>query len=84
MYAKVYLWEARDFSRVRLHMFVVDAFIGNTDRHNGNWGILANNETGTVRIVSIYDCGAALLPLIGEVVNYFKKETQIVRDEYER
>ena len=26
-------------------MFIVDALIGNTDRHNGNWGFLINKET---------------------------------------
>ena len=25
-------------------MFVVDAFIGNWDRHNGNWGFLYSQE----------------------------------------
>lgn len=26
-------------------MFIVDAFIGNWDRHNGNWGFLYNTVT---------------------------------------
>lgn len=26
-------------------MFIVDSLIGNTDRHNGNWGVLLNNAT---------------------------------------
>lgn len=72
-------------------MFVVDAFIGNTDRHNGNWGILANNETGTVRIAPIYDCGSALLPLIGEEElplvnssNVFMSVTSAITDEGKR
>lgn len=55
--------ELRDFY---YDMFVVDAFIGNTDRHNGNWGLLADNEHGTVRISPIYDCGSALLPMVGD------------------
>ena len=25
-------------------MFVIDAFINNNDRHNGNWAILSNEE----------------------------------------
>ena len=24
------------------NMFIVDSLIGNTDRHNGNWGLLIN------------------------------------------
>ena len=26
------------------NMFIIDALIGNTDRHNGNWGLLVNTE----------------------------------------
>lgn len=46
------------------NMFVLDAFIGNTDRHNGNWGILQNRDQ--VRISPIYDCGSSLLPFLSE------------------
>jgi hypothetical protein len=46
------------------NMFVLDAFIGNTDRHNGNWAIL-EGKTST-RISPIYDCGSSLLPMIGD------------------
>lgn len=45
-------------------MFVVDALIGNTDRHNGNWGIL-QSFTGA-RISPVYDCGSSLAPLVDE------------------
>ena len=36
-------------------MFVVDAFIGNWDRHNGNWGFLYNQETDKLEIAPIFD-----------------------------
>lgn len=42
-------------------MFVVDAFLGNFDRHNGNWGFLVNKEDNA-RIAPIFDCGSCLLP----------------------
>ncbi len=45
-------------------MFVIDSLIGNTDRHNGNWGFLLNKNTGEVEISPIYDCGSALNPMI--------------------
>lgn len=47
-------------------MFVVDAFICNTDRHNGNWGILLNSETGEMLVAPVYDCGSSLTPLIND------------------
>ncbi len=45
-------------------MFVIDSLIGNTDRHNGNWGFLLNKNTGKVEFSPIYDCGSALNPMI--------------------
>ncbi|MDY4010412.1 MAG: HipA domain-containing protein [Fusobacterium gastrosuis] len=41
-------------------MFIVDSYLGNFDRHNGNWGFLVNEETGKKRIAPIYDCGSCL------------------------
>lgn len=43
-------------------LFVVDAFLGNFDRHNGNWGFLINNREQTANIAPIYDCGSCLYP----------------------
>ena len=34
-------------------MFIVDALIGNWDRHNGNWGFLYNSRTGKRSIIMI-------------------------------
>ncbi len=48
------------------NMFVVDAFIGNWDRHNGNWGFLYNQETDEISIAPIFDCGSALFPQIDD------------------
>ena len=48
------------------NMFVVDAFIGNWDRHNGNWGFLYNQETDILEIAPIFDCGSALFPHIDD------------------
>lgn len=43
-------------------MFIVDALIGNMDRHNGNWGFLYNSLTDEVTIAPVYDCGSSLYP----------------------
>ncbi len=45
-------------------MFVIDSLIGNTDRHNGNWGFLLNKKTGKVKFSPIYDCGSAFNPML--------------------
>ena len=44
------------------NVFVVDALLGNFDRHNGNWGFLYNDSTGEASVAPVYDCGSCLLP----------------------
>lgn len=46
------------------NMFIIDSLIGNTDRHNGNWGFLLNKITGNVEFSPIYDCGSCLNPML--------------------
>lgn len=36
---------------------VVDVFIANNDRNNGNWGLLYDEETGERRLAPVYDNG---------------------------
>ena len=43
-------------------MFVVDAFLGNFDRHNGNWGFLVDPATRKAEIAPAFDFGSCLLP----------------------
>lgn len=43
-------------------MFIVDALIGNWDRHNGNWGFLYNSVTDEISLAPVYDCGSCLFP----------------------
>ena len=60
------------------NMFVVDAYLGNFDRHNGNWGLLVNEEQRIARIAPIYDCGSCLYPQMPE-----EKMTEILYDPHE-
>lgn len=46
--------------------FIVDALVGNYDRHPDNWGYLYNNNE--VRLAPIYDFGSCLLPQISDDV----------------
>lgn len=43
-------------------MFIVDALIGNWDRHNGNWGFLYDTRTDKMELAPVYDCGSSLYP----------------------
>lgn len=49
-------------------MFIVDALIGNWDRHNGNWGFLYNTETDQMTLAPVYDCGSCLYPQADEAM----------------
>lgn len=41
-------------------MFVIDALIGNTNRHNGNWGFISDLKNNKFYFSTIYDCGSCL------------------------
>lgn len=61
-------------------MFIIDALLGNFDRHNGNWGFIIN-QNKDVSIAPIYDCGSCLFPQnadtqMGEIL----KDTQKIED----
>lgn len=60
------------------NMFIVDAFLGNFDRHNGNWGFLVDDETHKASIAPVFDCGSCLLPQADE-----KIMTAVLTDENE-
>ncbi len=40
-------------------MFIVDAFINNNDRNEGNWGLILNKETGELKVAPVFDNGAS-------------------------
>ena len=44
------------------NVFVVDALLGNFDRHNGNWGFLYDDDKNKAEIAPVYDYGSCLLP----------------------
>ena len=43
-------------------MFVVDALLGNFDRHNGNWGFLVEEDIQSSSLAPVFDNGSCLLP----------------------
>lgn len=60
-------------------MFIVDALLGNFDRHNGNWGILVDEEKQTAEIAPVYDCGSCLYPQLAleEMQGVMEQEEEI-------
>lgn len=61
-------------------IFIVDALIGNWDRHNGNWGFLYNTETDQIEIAPVYDCGSCLFPQADEVIMQSTLDSQDERN----
>lgn len=62
-------------------MFVVDAFIGNPDRNNGNWGVLVDSTpTNPPRLAPVYDCGNCL----GDKWDESKIEAYLSSGDFER
>lgn len=68
------------------NMFIVDAFLGNCDRHNGNWGFLYNEINDSLEIAPIYDCGSCLYPQAGlkTIDDCFSNENELHTRIYER
>lgn len=58
-------------------MFIIDSLIGNTDRHNGNWGFILNIPTNKIKFAPIYDCGSCLNPMIEDEAIEKSNETEI-------
>lgn len=50
------------------NVFIVDALIGNWDRHNGNWGFLYDQVNDKMTLAPIYDCGSSLYPQADEKI----------------
>ena len=47
-------------------MFIVDALIGNWDRHNGNWGFIYDEATDSQALAPVFDCGSSMYPQADE------------------
>lgn len=65
-------------------MFIVDALIGNFDRHGGNWGFIKNNNQ--YRIAPVYDNGSSLYPKLNtdeKIAEVLSSEEEINRRIYQ-
>ena len=57
------------------NMFVVDALLGNPDRHLDNWGLL-EDSAGRIEPAPVYDCGSSLSPLSSD-----ERKDLLLKDE---
>lgn len=62
------------------NVFIVDALIGNWDRHNGNWGFLYNVDTDEMSIAPVFDCGSCLYPQADEQIMKATLENKAEQD----
>lgn len=46
--------------------FILDAILGNFDRHANNWAYFIKNDNTDLKFASIYDCGSCLYPQISD------------------
>lgn len=53
-------------------MCMLDAILGNRDRHHGNWGYICKGNE--YRITKIYDNGASLFPNVNNKMNEYIKD----------
>ena len=49
-------------------MFVVDALVGNSNRHSSDWGFLLKN--GKLELAPVYDFGSSLFPSVSDDIAY--------------
>ena len=56
------LYDSKELKEHFWNVFIIDALIGNWDRHNGNWGFLYDFKNDEIRLAPIFDCGSSLYP----------------------
>ena len=65
------VFEPQEVKEYFWKMFIVDALLGNFDRHNGNWGYLTDRKS-FAKLAPVYDCGSCLFPQASdEKMQYF-------------
>lgn len=65
-------------------MFIIDAFIGNPDRNNGNWGILIQ-DSKDVSLAPVYDNGNCLNDKWddGKILKFMSDKQLLINEAYE-
>lgn len=78
------LYPASELRTFFWDMFIADALLGNFDRHNGNWGLLVDEQAQSAEIAPIYDCGSCLYPQLDleRMAEVLKSQEEIDRRIY--
>ena len=65
-------------------MFVIDTFIGNNDRNNGNWGLVLDYSNGTINLAPVYDNGNAFFNKrsILQMEKRLNRQADMMQDAY--
>ena len=66
-------------------MFIIDAYIGNFDRHGSNWGFIKNLSSDTYCLAPVFDNGSCLFPRVtnnDEMLNIMNNESEISERVY--
>lgn len=62
---KIFPIAPKTFREFFWSQFIVDTLLSNFDRHNANWGVIAQvKNPNNARIAPIYDCGGCLFPMM--------------------
>ena len=72
------IYDTKDLMSFFWNMFIGDCFVGNFDRHNGNWGFLIIESLKQIEIAPIYDCASCLYPQLTD-----ERIEEIIDDEKE-
>lgn len=75
--SKQSLYNKNKLKKFFWQMFIVDSFVGNFDRHNGNWGFLIDKDN-KVSLAPIFDCASCLYPKLSD-----EKISSILNNEKE-
>ena len=60
--------------------FILDAMLGNFDRHANNWAYFIKNDGSELKFAPIFDCGSCLYPHISDtaIPNVLSSESEII------
>ncbi len=68
-----------------LKILIFDAIIGNTDRHQDNWGFIRNNKTGEIHLAPAFDNSTSLgSELIEEKLAGYLDQNEVKLKQYIR
>lgn len=47
-------------------MFILDSYLGNSNRNNENWGFIVNEKSKKISLAPIYSCSSCLYPVLND------------------